>query len=445
MEFLFALFGIAVGVITGLVPGLGILASLFIVFPLLMNANAMSLILFYVMLASTVQYVGSIVAISLGVPGENSSMYASKFGRAIANENSDRGASLISATATASLIGAVIGILLVAVGISNVPPQVMSIKVQAVILIIVAIIFIRYPENSKMVNILLIASGLFLGMLGMQVSDRFSIYFGQPWLAAGVNPMIVITMLFIIPNMVQNLNKKPIVDNNQDESNHKIGFLVGLNEIKFRIASVLRGSAIGSVLGLMPGGGATVSSSLAFSTEQSLNKSMISRLVSCEAANNAAAVTSILPVLIYGLPVLASEALIVDLISAQGILINRDWTKDLFYSVLTNLDIVLLTLILGNVFVWWMSVYMVNKIIFLYQKLSLSFVFMCTIIILCASIVVDTVKYQTYTVDIVTVVALLIPALFIVRKKIDTMPLVFAFMLSGVLISFMATAITFLN
>lgn len=445
MEFLFALFGIAVGIITGLVPGLGILASLFIVFPLLTNANAMSLILFYVMLASTVQYVGSIVAISLGVPGENSSMYASKFGRAIASENPDRGASLISATATASLIGAVIGILLIVVGISNIPPQVMSIKVQAIILLIVAIIFVRYPENSKMINILLIASGLFLGMLGLQVSDKFSIYFGQSWLASGVNPMIVIAMLFIIPNMVQNLNKQPIANNNQEESNRNIGFLIGLIEIKSRLTSVIRGSAIGSLMGLIPGGGATVGSSLAFSAEQSLNKSMISRLVSCEAANNAAAVTSILPVLIYGLPVLASEALILDLISAQGTLINKDWTKDLFYSAFTNLDVVLLMLILGNIFVWWMSVYMVNKIIFLYQKLSLSFVFMCTIIVLCTSIVLDMIKYQTYTVDIVTVVALLIPALVIIRKKIDTMPLVFAFMLSGVIISFMATVITFLN
>ena len=443
MEFVFALFGIAVGIVTGLVPGIGILASMFIVFPLLVNANAMSLILFYVMLACTVQYIGSIVAIRLGVPGENSSMYASKYGSAIASNNSNQGAALISATATASLIGAAIGIALIAGFMNFVPPQIMSIKVQAIVLAVVAIIFIRYPENSKIVNVILIALGLFLGMLGIQVSDTFSIHFGQAWLSAGVNPMIVITMLFIIPNMINNLNRQPAKLSNSTDQ--KIGFLVGLQEIKSRIFSIIRGSTIGSVLGLMPGGGATVSSSLAFSTEQAMNKSMISRLVSAEAANNAAAVTSILPVLIYGLPVLASEALIVDLISAQGILINKNWTSELFQSVFTNLDVILLTLIVGNIVVWWISIYMVNRIVSLYQKLSLSFIFTFTIIILWLSILFDTVKYQTYTVDIVTVVALLIPAFVIIRMKIDTIPLVFSFMLTSVVISFMATAITFLT
>ena len=445
MEFLFALFGIAVGIITGLVPGIGILASMFIVFPLLVHANAMSLILFYVMLACTVQYIGSIVAISLGVPGENSSMYASKYGSAIANDNTNQGAALISATATASLIVAALGIALIAVFMNVVPPQIMSIKVQAIVLAVVAIIFIRYPENPKIVNVILIGMGLFLGMLGIQVSDTFSIHFGQSWLAAGVNPMIVITMLFIIPNMINNLNQQPLKSNSISEADHKIGFLIGLQEIKSKISSVVRGSAIGSVFGLMPGGGATVSSSLAFSTEQLMNKPMISRLVSSEAANNAAAVTSILPVLIYGLPVLASEALIVDLISAQGVLINKNWTNELFQSVFTNLDVILLTLIVGNIFVWWISIYMVKRIVSLYQKLSLSFIFTCTIIVLLVSILFDTVKYQTYTVDIVTVAALLIPAFIIIRKKIDTIPLVFSFMLTNVIISFMATTITFLT
>jgi TctA family transporter len=243
--------------------------------------------------------------------------------------------------------------------------------------------------------------------------------------------------------MINNLNRQPAKLSNSTDQ--KIGFLVGLQEIKSRIFSIIRGSTIGSVLGLMPGGGATVSSSLAFSTEQAMNKSMISRLVSAEAANNAAAVTSILPVLIYGLPVLASEALIVDLISAQGILINKNWTSELFQSVFTNLDVILLTLIVGNIVVWWISIYMVNRIVSLYQKLSLSFIFTFTIIILWLSILFDTVKYQTYTVDIVTVVALLIPAFVIIRMKIDTIPLVFSFMLTSVVISFMATAITFLT
>ena len=326
-----------------------------------------------------------------------------------------------------------------------VPPQIMSIKVQAIVLAVVAIIFIRYPENPKIVNVILIGMGLFLGMLGIQVSDTFSIHFGQSWLAAGVNPMIVITMLFIIPNMINNLNQQPLKSNSISEAEHKIGFLIGLQEIKSKISSVVRGSAIGSVFGLMPGGGATVSSSLAFSTEQLMNKPMISRLVSSEAANNAAAVTSILPVLIYGLPVLASEALIVDLISAQGVLINKNWTNELFQSVFTNLDVILLTLIVGNIFVWWISIYMVKRIVSLYQKLSLSFIFTCTIIVLLVSILFDTVKYQTYTVDIVTVAALLIPAFIIIRKKIDTIPLVFSFMLTNVIISFMATTITFLT
>lgn len=445
MEFVFALFGIAVGIVTGLVPGIGILASMFIVFPLLVNASAMSLILFYVMLACTVQYIGSIVAIRLGVPGENSSMYASKYGSAIANNDSNQGAALISATATASLIGAAIGITLIAAFMNFVPPQIMSIKVQAIVLAAVTIIFIRYPENSKIVNVILISIGLFLGMLGMQVSNTFSIHFGQPWLAAGVNPMIVITMLFIIPNMINNLNRQPTKLNDDASTDRKIGFLIGLQEIKSRVFSIIRGSTIGSVFGLMPGGGATVSSSLAFSTEQVMNKSMVSRLVSAEAANNAAAVTSILPVLIYGLPVLASEALIVDLISAQGVLINKNWASELFQSVFTNLDVILLTLIIGNIVVWWISIYMVNRIVSLYQKLSLSFIFTFTIIVLWVSILFDTVKYQTYTVDIVTVVALLIPAFVIVRKKIDTIPLVFSFMLTNVVIAFMATAITFLT
>ena len=72
-ELIFVLAGFLAGCVAGLLPGVGVLASLIVVFPLLMGASVGELILFYMALAATVQYVGTVPSVFVGIPGETNS------------------------------------------------------------------------------------------------------------------------------------------------------------------------------------------------------------------------------------------------------------------------------------------------------------------------------------------------------------------------------------
>ena len=105
----FVLFGIICGTFAGLVPGVGVFVTLAITYPFIILFEMYEIILFYVALASTTQYIGSVPAILFGVPGESSSLPAVKEGAILQKQG--LGNYAISSSAIGSLVGSILVIL----------------------------------------------------------------------------------------------------------------------------------------------------------------------------------------------------------------------------------------------------------------------------------------------------------------------------------------------
>ena len=101
MEYL--LLGVLAGTIAGIVPGIGVFATLLILYPWLTSLNIIDTFVFYLALTSTTQYIGSVSATILGVPGEASSLPAIYEGHTLFKKG--RGATAISGAALGSLVG----------------------------------------------------------------------------------------------------------------------------------------------------------------------------------------------------------------------------------------------------------------------------------------------------------------------------------------------------
>ncbi|MFO1196371.1 MAG: tripartite tricarboxylate transporter permease [Burkholderiaceae bacterium] len=314
---LYCFVGVVLGTLIGVLPGIGPLATIAMLLPATYKMTDPTSAL--IMLAGIyygAQYGGSTTAILVNLPGESSSVVTTLDGYQMARRGR-AGAALSIAAIGSFFAGTVATFLLAAfapplaeVAFKFGPAEYFSLMVLGLIAAVVL------AHGSIWKALAMVVLGLLLGMIGTDVNSgvaRFS--FDVPELSDGIEFAVVAMGMFGFAEIILNLEQKE----HREVFTSKVGRLLPtLAEFKRAVPAMLRGTTLGSLLGILPGGGAVLASFSTYAMEKKLSKNpgefgkgAIEGVAGPEAANNAGAQTSFIPMLTLGIPTTPVLALMV--------------------------------------------------------------------------------------------------------------------------------------
>jgi putative tricarboxylic transport membrane protein len=316
MNLVYCLIGATIGTLIGVLPGLGPVATIAMLLPATYALPPLGGLIMLAGIYYGAQYGGSTTAILVNLPGETSSVVTCLDGYQMARRG--RAGVALTTAALGSFFAGCVGILLLAafaVPLAEVafkfgPAEYFSLMVLGLIGAVVL------ASGSLLKAIAMICLGLLGGIVGTDVNsgvERFS--FGMPELSDGIGFVAVAMGVFGFAEVITNLEQKEL---REVFTNKVTSMFPSKEDFKRMIAPILRGTALGSVLGILPGGGATLASFGAYSLEKKVSKNRaefgkgaIEGVAAPESANNAAAQTSFIPLLTLGIPPNAVMALMV--------------------------------------------------------------------------------------------------------------------------------------
>jgi len=322
---LFAFIGALVGTLIGVLPGIGPIATIAMLLPLTFHLEPTSGIIMLAGIFYGAQYGGSTSAILVNLPGETSSVVTCIDGHQMARQG--RAGTALAVAALASFFAGCVSTALIAafapplalVGQSFGAPEYFSLMVFGLIGAVVL------AHGSVIKAVAMIVLGLLVGLVGTDGhtgGTRFT--FGFTQLSDGIDVAILAIGLFGIGEIIANLSR---AEEKRSILAQRITRLWPSGE-DFRRAwpAALRGTTLGSLLGVLPGGGAMLSSFAAYALEKKVSRTpsefgqgAVEGVAGPEAANNAGAQTSFIPMLTLGLPGNAVMALMIGALMIHGI------------------------------------------------------------------------------------------------------------------------------
>ncbi len=307
MNLLYCLAGALIGTLIGVLPGIGPVQTIAILLPTTFALPPVSALIMLAGIYYGAQYGGSTTSILVNVPGEASSVVTCLDGHQMARRG--RGGAALTIAALGSFFAgcfATVVLALLAVPLAELafrfgPAEYFSLMLFG----LVGSVVLASGSLLKAVGMILL--GLLLGMIGTDVTSgahRFT--FGVPELADGLGFVSLAMGLFGICDIISSLERRE----KRDILRSKLaGFWLSRKELKDSAPAVLRGTLLGSLLGILPGGGAILSSFTAYMVEkkssrepETFGKGNIRGVAGPESANNAAAQTSFVPLLTLGIP-----------------------------------------------------------------------------------------------------------------------------------------------
>jgi len=321
----FAFIGAMVGTLIGVLPGIGPIATIAMLLPLTFHLEPISGLIMLAGIFYGAQYGGSTTAILVNLPGETSSVVTCIDGHQMARQG--RAGAALAVAALGSFFAGCISTALIAgfapplarVGQSFGSPEYFSLMVLGLIAAVVL------AHGSVVKAVAMIILGLLIGLIGTDGNTggtRFT--FGIRELTDGIDVATLAIGLFGVGEIITNLSQS---EQSRSVITQKITRLWPTGD-DFRRAwpAVLRGTALGSVLGVLPGGGATLSSFAAYALEKKSSKDpsrfgrgAVEGVAGPESANNAGAQTSFIPMLTLGIPGNAVMALMIGALMIHGI------------------------------------------------------------------------------------------------------------------------------
>ena len=321
----FALVGAMVGTLIGVLPGIGPIATIAMLLPLTFHLEPVSGLIMLAGIFYGAQYGGSTTAILVNLPGETSSVVTCIDGHQMARQG--RAGAALAVAALGSFFAGCIATALIAsfapplakVGQSFGAPEYFSLMVLGLVAAVVL------AHGSVIKAVAMIVLGLLVGLVGTDGNTggtRFT--FGIRELTDGIDVATLAIGVFGVGEIIANLARP------QESASlvaQKITRLWPTRD-DFRRAwpAVLRGTALGSILGVLPGGGATLSSFAAYALEKKVvahpaqfGRGAVEGVAGPESANNAGAQTSFIPMLTLGIPGNAVMALMIGALTIHGI------------------------------------------------------------------------------------------------------------------------------
>jgi TctA family transporter len=321
----YAFAGVLIGTLIGVLPGIGPIATLAMLLPMTYALEPTSALIMLAGIYYGAQYGGSTTAILVNLPGESSSVVTCIDGYQMARRGR-AGAALATAALGSFFAGTVGTLILAALALPMVelafkfgPAEYFSLMVLGLIGAVVL------ASGSLVKAIAMIVLGLLLGLVGTDVNSgvaRFN--FDVPELADGIGFVAVAMGVFGFAEIIANLEHK----GQRQVFTDKVGKLLpSMAEFREAVPAVLRGTALGSVLGVLPGGGALLAAFAAYTVEKKVTRNPkipfgqgnIRGVAAPESANNAGAQTSFIPMLTLGIPPNAVMALMVGAMTIHNI------------------------------------------------------------------------------------------------------------------------------
>jgi putative tricarboxylic transport membrane protein len=324
INLLYALIGVLLGTLIGVLPGIGPVATIAMLLPTTYALEPVSALIMLAGIYYGAQYGGSTTAILVNMPGESSSVVTCLDGYQMAR-NGQAGAALSIAALGSFFAGCVATVFVAAFSpplsefaLKFGPAEYFSLMVLGLIGAVIL------ASGSLIKAIAMIILGLLLGIVGTDVNsgvERFT--FGIPELSDGIGVVVVAMGLFGFAEIILNLQsteKREII------RTKLTGIWLSKRQLREAAPAVLRGTALGSMLGVLPGGGAMLSSFASYSIEKKIardpsrfGKGAIQGVAGPEAANNAGAQTSFIPLLTLGIPENAVMAMMVGAMTIHNI------------------------------------------------------------------------------------------------------------------------------
>ena len=321
---LFCLSGVLLGTLIGVLPGIGPLTTVALLLPLTFQLEPIGALIMLAGIYYGAQYGGSTTAILINLPGEASSVVTCLDGHALARQGR-AGAALGMAAIGSFIAGSIATVVIVVAGpllgriaLSFGPAEYWALMTVGLIGVVV---LARGPVLKALGMIVI---GLVVGLVGTDVTTgtpRFT--FGLPELIDGVGFAPVAMGLFGLAEVAINLEHGSA----RNVLTAKVaGVLPTRDDLRRSLPAVLRGTALGSLLGSLPGGGPVLSSFASYTVEKKLaddpsrfGRGAIEGVAGPEAANNAAAQTSFIPLLTLGIPANPVMALMIGAMMIHGI------------------------------------------------------------------------------------------------------------------------------
>jgi putative tricarboxylic transport membrane protein len=359
----FCFFGVLIGTLVGVLPGLGPTAAISLLLPTTFHVSPVSAIIMLAGIYYGAMYGGSTTSILVNIPGEAASVVTCLDGYQMARKG--RAGPALGIAAFGSFIAgtfSIVALMLIAPPLSAIalkfgPPEYFA-------LMILGLTILTFLASGPMWKALMIAAfGLFLGCIGLDIitgSPRFT--FGVMELSDGIGLVPVVMGLFGISEVL--LNVEQSLERTIFETKIK-NLLPNIKDWKNSIGPILRGSIIGFFLGVLPGGGAVISSFVSYAMEKRVSRypekfgsGVIEGVAGPESANNAATGGAFIPFLTLGIPANPVMAILLGAMMIHGMqpgprLITEH--PEVFWGAITSMylgNVMLLVLNLPLIGLW---------------------------------------------------------------------------------------------
>jgi putative tricarboxylic transport membrane protein len=355
--------GVLLGTIIGVLPGIGPVTTVAMLLPISFKLAPESALILLAGIYYGAQYGGSTTAILVNIPGEASSVVTTIDGHQMARQG--RAGPALGIAAIGSFFAGCVSTLLIAyaapplaaVALQFGPAEYFSLMVCGLIAAVVL------AHGSLVKAIAMVVLGLLLGLVGTDVNSgarRFN--FGMTGLADGIEFVALSMAIYGIAEVATNLEKA-----------HETSIVSGpvgrvwpsLADLKYCVGAILRGTSLGAILGVLPGGGALLASFAAYTLEKNVaspprrfGAGDIRGVAAPESANNAGAQTSFIPMLTLGIPGNPTMAMMIGALMIHGIAPGPRVMTDrpgLFWGLIASMwlgNLMLVILNLPMVGVW---------------------------------------------------------------------------------------------
>jgi putative tricarboxylic transport membrane protein len=324
---LYCFIGCALGTLIGVLPGLGPIPTLTLLLPFTYGLEPASALIMLAGIYYGAQYGGSTTAILLNLPGESSAAVTALDGYKMAR--SGRAGPALASAALGSFFAGCVGTVVIA---AFAPPMTaLALEFRApeyfALMLLGLIGAVVLAHGSLLKAIAMTILGLLLGLVGTDINSGTARYtFGIPDLLDGIDFVVIAMGMFGLGEIIANLASGG--NTRGSALAGKIGRVwPSRQDFREGTPAVLRGTVVGSALGILPGGGALLSSFAAYTVEKKLARNPdppfgegnIRGVAGPEAANNAGSQTSFIPMLTLGIPSNATMAVMVGAMAIHNI------------------------------------------------------------------------------------------------------------------------------
>lgn len=372
---LYCFVGVFIGTLVGVLPGIGPVGAMSLLLPITFNSTPEGAIIMLAGIYYGAMYGGSTTSILVNIPGEAASVVTCLDGYAMARQG--RAGPALGISAFGSFIAgtlSVLGLMLLAPPLAKFalkfgPPEYFTLMVMGV----TVLTYLAHGSMSK--ALIMAALGLALGLIGLDsitASPRFT--FNRLELLDGIGLVPIVMGLFGISEVLLNIEQG--IHREVVKTSLK-GLLPTAKDWKDSTAPIARGSLLGFFLGILPGGGAVISSFISYAVEKRISrepelfgKGAIAGVAGPEAANNAATGGAFIPLMTLGIPSNVVIAMLLGAFMIHGVTpgpLLMKQNPQIFWGVIVSMYVgnaMLLVLNLPLIGIWVKILKIPYKILF---------------------------------------------------------------------------------